>query len=113
MISANLHEHLDGLALHGVGHANSCGLGDRRMRHQSAFHLGRADAMSGHIEHVIVSAQHCDVSVFVFHGDIARHIATGNHLPVAFVARRIAPHGAQHVGERALEHQPSSDSSWS
>jgi len=102
MIGANLHEHFDALAFQGIGHANGRSLCDCGMRHQRAFHLGRADAVSGDVEHVVVAAQHRDVTVFVPHRNVARHIAAGNNLPVAFVAGRVAPNGAQHVRKRTL-----------
>ncbi len=80
------------------------------MRYQRAFDLRRADAVSGYVEHVIVPAQYGDVSIFVSHSDVARHVAARNGQPVSFIARRVAPDGSQHVGKGPLEHQAAAHS---
>src|ERR1700688_2441100 len=109
MIGADLHEDFDGLAFHSVGNPYSSGFRYCRMRYQSAFNLGSSDAVSGNIEHVIVAAEHSDVSVFIFHGDIAGHVTPRNDLPVALVAGGVAPYGAQHVGKWPLQYEPAAN----
>src|SRR5579863_8183484 len=105
------HEYFDRLALHGVRDANGCSLRHCRTRHQRAFHLRRADAVSGHVKNIIVASDHGDVTIFVFYCDIARYITTGDHLPVALITRRIAPYRSQHVRKRPFQNQPPSHSS--
>src|ERR1700686_4565243 len=106
MIGADLHEDFDGLAFHGVGNPYSSGFRYSRMRYQRAFFRGNSDTVSGNIEHVIVAAEHSDVSVLIFHGYVASHVTTGNDLPVALVAGGVAPYGAQHVGKAPLQPEP-------
>jgi len=110
VVAANLHEHFDSLAFHWIGDANRRSFCDGGMRDQCAFHLGCADAVSGYVEDIIVSAEYCDVPIFISCRDIARHIATGDDLPIAFVASGILPYGAQHVRKWTLEHQASAHS---
>src|SRR5579862_7272141 len=107
MIDAYLHERLDGFSLQRVGHSDGGGLRDRGMRYQSALDFGGADAVPRNVQHVVGAAEYGDVSVLVFHGDIAGNVEAGEKLPVALVAGGIAPDGAQHAGEGALEDEPS------
>ena len=106
VIGTHLHKHFDGLALHGVGHANRRGFGDGGMRHQRAFYFRGADAVSGDVKNVVVAAEDGNVSVFIFHGHIAGYIASGNPLPITLVTGGVAPYCAQHVRERPLQHEP-------
>ena len=107
VIPATLHKTLDALALQRIRHTNG-----RRFRHgwvrdESTFHFGRPDAMPGHVEDVVGSAQDRDVAVFIFDRHVAGHITAGDHLPIALIARRIPPDGSKHMRKRPPQHQAS------
>src|SRR5690349_7258305 len=82
------------------------------MTYQCAFDFSGADAVSGYVEDIIGAAEDGDVSIFVFHGNIAGDVASGNVLPVALVAGGITPHCAEHARKRTLQHEPSADVWW-
>ncbi len=110
MVGADLHEGFDGFSLQRIGNADGCGFGDGGMRDQRALDFGGADAVSGNVEDVVGAAEDGDVSVFVFHGNVAGDVAAGEKFPVALISRGVAPYGAQHTRERALEHETSTNS---
>ncbi len=56
----------------------------------SARDFRGSDAVSGDIQYVGGAAEDCDVSVFVFHGDVASDIAAGEKLPVSLISSRVA-----------------------
>ena len=62
LIQAQHDKGLDRLALERIGHADDGRLGHGRMGDQRRFHIRGADAMAGHIEHVVAAAQHGDVA---------------------------------------------------
>ena len=71
-------ERLDDLARHRVGLADHAGLGDRRMFHQRAFHLERADQMAGALDDVIGAADEPVIAVRVAHREIAGQIPSAD-----------------------------------
>ena len=99
MIDADLHERFYRFAFQGIRDSDRCGFSYRGMRDQRAFDFGGADAVSGYVEDIIGAAQDGDVSVFVFHGDVAGDVAARAVLPVPLVAGGIAPHRALLGGE--------------
>src|SRR5579862_6095013 len=109
MVDADLHEGLDSFSLQWIGNANGCGFGDGGVRDQRTLDFGGANAVSGNVEDVVGTAENGDVSIFVFHGDVAGNVASREKLPVALVACGVAPDRAQHARERPLEDEASAD----
>ncbi len=79
------------------------------MTYQRTLYFGGTDAMSGYVENIVRAAEDGDVSVFIFHGDVARDVTAGEVLPVALVTGGIAPYRAKHAGEGALQGETSAD----
>ena len=67
-------EGLHDLAGDRIGHADHAGLGDRRMLHQRALDLERADQVTGRLDHVVGAADEPEVAVGVAHREIAGQI---------------------------------------
>src|SRR5205085_8472534 len=82
-----------------------CRFRDRRIADESALDVGRANAMAGHLQHVIRSSDYCEVTVLITNGYISSRICIRYFTPVLGVAVRIAIHGAEHVWEWPSEHQ--------
>src|SRR5579872_1371876 len=59
--------------------------------------------MSSDVEDIVRTAKDGDVSVFIFHSNVASDVTAREILPVTLVAGGITPDGAQHTWERALE----------
>ncbi len=70
-------EGLDDLAGHRVGLADDAGLGDRRMLHQRAFDLERADQVAGRFDHVVGPPDEPEVAVAIALRQIAGQVPAG------------------------------------
>src|ERR1700687_3523877 len=110
VVRADLHESLDALSFERIGNTDGSGLGDGGMRDERALDFRGSDAVSGDIQYVVGAAEDGDVSVFIFHGDVAGDVAAGEELPVAFISSGVAPDGAQHAGEGTRQHETSANS---
>src|SRR5215471_10472965 len=75
------------------------------MADQRAFDLSGADAMAGHVHHIVGTAYDHEVPVVVLDGHVAGEITAGNSAPVAFVTLRIPIDRAEKVREGTFEHQ--------
>src|SRR4051812_19000082 len=75
------------------------------MTYQSALDIGRANAMAGHVQHVIRSSDYGEVTVSITNGYVSSRISIGHSAPVFGIAFWIAIHRAEHVRERASQHQ--------
>ncbi len=94
-------ERLDHLADHRVGLADDAGLGHRRVLHQRALDLERADQVAGRLDHVVGAADEPEVAVGVAPREVAGQVpAAGEALAVALLLVQVAaehrrPAGAQ------------------
>ena len=95
------------LALELVGPADDGGLGDGRVRHEGALHLGGADAVAGDVEHVVDAADDPEIAVLVEPRAVAGEIVARQLAPVLLLeALVVAPERAQHRGPRLREEEP-------
>ena len=82
-------EGLDHLADHRVGLADDAGLGDRRVLHQHALDLERADQVAGRLDDVVGAADEPEVAVGVAPRQVAGQVpAAGEALAVALLLVR-------------------------
>ena len=100
------HVGIDTLPLDVMGEAHHCGLGDRVMQHQRAFHLGGAHAVPGDVDHVIHASGDPVVTVFVAARAVAGEILAGEHLEIGVdEALMVAINGAHLAGPGTLDAQ--------
>src|SRR5262245_38517148 len=67
------------------------------MTDERAFNLSGADAMAGHVHHIVGTAHDHEVPVGVLDSHVASEITAGNSAPVAFVTLRIPIDRAEKV----------------
>src|SRR5689334_10114918 len=95
------HEGHQCLALQIVRTSDYRGLGDVLIADERALDFRRADAMAGHVEHVIDTTHDPEVTVLVLTTAIAGEIGAFDLAPINFlVALRVAPESAQHARPR-------------
>ena len=101
------HERRDRLPLDLVRPADDRGFGHARMIDERALDFHRADAMSGHVQHVVDAAEQPEVAVGVALGAVAGEVDAGRPpVPVLLhVALGIAVDAAQHRRPRARQRQ--------
>jgi hypothetical protein len=96
----------DRLALHLVRAADDGGLRDRRVVDQRALHFHRADAVAGHVQHVVDAAEDPEVAVVVALRAVAREVDAVPARPVVLAeALVVAPDRAQHARPRLRDGQ--------
>ena len=99
------HKGHDPLALDRIGQTYHRTLGHRRMADERALHIGGADAVTRHVQHIVRASQHSEVAIRILHGHVPHRVEAGDLLPVFLVALVVVPHGPQHVGQRELDDQ--------
>ena len=97
---------VDALALDVVRTTDDGGFGDLAVRDQRALDLGRAEAMTGDVQHVVDATGDPVVAVLVAPRAVAREVAAGERAEVRVdEALVIAEHGAHLAGPAVGQHE--------
>ena len=82
-----------------VGTTHHGRLGYRGMAHQRALHLGRAETMTGNVEHVVDTTDDPEIPLLVAAGAIPGEVGALHLAPVLLaIALHIAPNASEHGG---------------
>ena len=97
---------VDALALHVMLVTDHGGFGDAGVQHQGRFDFGGAQAVAGHVEHVVHPAGDPVVAIFITAGPVTSEIAVlvGAEVGVD-QALMIAIHGTNLAGPAGLDDQ--------
>ena len=94
------------LAFDFIGPAHHGGLRDGGMRHQGALDLAGAEAVPGHVEHVVDAPDDPEIAILVPPGAVAGKVTPRDVAPVLFlVAAIVAIDGTEHRRPRLANDQ--------